>query len=143
MPAIEPLPAFVARVEAATLDQFPGARCSPAEFARMKDFILSIYRGVRSGGTLADAVGHPIDCIPFEDQPSVRTARAAGHDVQRIAPPAARIQGMPPVDSAPRPPAACPEGMVPFTRITLEELTRYETLEAYQHRGSKMAPPTR
>lgn len=128
-----------------------------AEFQKMKDYILrTIYKDVHPVSSHLDGAGHPIDCIPFEQQPGVRAAALAGHVIQRTPPPplmpdpaaeASPPTTAPPPSTIPPPPESpkhqdegrpreapappCPEGTIPMRRITLEEVVRSGSLEHY------------
>ena len=128
-----------------------------AEFDKMKQYILDFYsKGeIKPKHSFLGLGGHPIDCIPFEDQPGIRDAKKAKHEIQLEAPQAAEISG----EAVAGPPRAmeldvqegtpmapqlarglddplgnkryCPEGHVPLRRVTLKQLTRFGSLEAF------------
>jgi hypothetical protein len=143
----EPFDRFITRTAAARPEDFHDARPAAAEpaeagpaadvgeFERMRAYILNFYEGVRPVRSFIDAGGSPIDCVPFEQQPSVRAANAAGLHIAAPAPsPARKGRGA-------RRPAPCPEGTVPMVRITLERLIPYGTLENYFSKTHQAAPP--
>jgi hypothetical protein len=120
---------------------------TPAAFEEMRQHILTMYGGVsvRHSFLLGS---DPYDCVPIMQQPSVRLR---GLKSIATAPPS------PPVPSGTRlsnPPATqtgqlrpgqtldalgnsviCEEGTIPMRRITLEELSRFETLQQFFQKG--------
>ena len=137
MPEIVPFDRFIAAVAEARPEQYAddleaGARAAGvtletarAEFERMKKYLLSHYEGVHPVGSFLDSNGQTIDCVPFEQQPTVRAAIKRGIKVPRPAP-------RPLPASAPKP--VCPEGTVPMLRITLQQLARHGTLDHFFHK---------
>jgi hypothetical protein len=127
-----------------------------AEFERMKQYILDTYEGVHPVGSFLGPSGQVIDCVPFDQQPSVRAARAAGLEVTRRPSPPVLPQWQqsqaPPRHDHPGAAAAaevggpshafrCPEGNVPLMRITLEHLLRLGSLDNFFHKSpGKVAP---
>ncbi|HYH66056.1 MAG TPA: hypothetical protein VD866_15285 [Urbifossiella sp.] len=129
---------YLAAVRAASAADHPAV--APAEFERMRDYLLRLYDGVRPVGTHRDPSGAVVDCVPFDQYPTVRAARAAGHEVARTAP---RPSGFatpdcgPPTAATALPPPPCPPGNVPMARLTLDELARHGTLDRF------FAPPAK
>lgn len=74
-----------------------------AEVEHMKNYILSYYREVTPVCSFLHAGGQVIDCVPFDQLPTVRAAREAGCDTQAPAPEPVPVSGAsPPSDpSAP------------------------------------------
>ncbi|HEX4611676.1 MAG TPA: hypothetical protein VH092_26000, partial [Urbifossiella sp.] len=135
-----PFDRYLAAIRAADPADYPAV--APAEVERMRDYLLRYYDGVRPVGTHLDPSGATVDCVPFEQFPTVRAARAAGIDVAQTAPR--------PTGSAPGPataagphstPAAiwphspCPAGHIPVARLTLDDLVRHGSLDRF------LAPP--
>lgn len=138
----EPFDQFLARTAAACPEDYPallppgasGAAVPAevaAEFGRMKDYLRRYYEGVQPVRTFLDAAGHPVDCVPFSQLPTVRAAVAAGLKVPTPHP-------HPPAAGHRQPP--CPGDSVPLPRITLEHLTRYRTLDDFFRKGPPPAP---
>jgi hypothetical protein len=142
MATLTPFDVFLTETAAATPEQYAEAlvagaqhagislKDAEAEFEKMKAHVLSYYEGVHPVGIFEDALGQIIDCVPFEQQPAVRSARAKGLSVAVAAPPhpsgvAGRMQHEKGTN-APAP--LCPKGAVPIVRLTLERLVRYGTL---------------
>jgi len=141
----KPFNEFYAELQRAELAQYasrPETRVrSDAAFAEQKQHLLGLYAGVNAAHSFVDAGGQVFDCIPADQQPALKK-----HGGKLAAPPA-----VPTVPKAPGVPAAptrgadaaalvparrdafgnemsCPAGTVPIRRVTLEELTRFETL---------------
>jgi hypothetical protein len=131
MHSVEPFDDFLARVRVARRDQFSGAACSEPEFERMKAYILHLNQDVHVARSFADSSGRPIDCIPFDELPTVRAARARGHQVQVNPPPLPRAEGQAAAPTRPSSLGPCPEGAVAWPRLTLEDLVSHPTLEDY------------
>ena len=132
------------------------------EFEGMKDFLVRLYEGTSCGHTFLDASGNPIDCLPFEHQPTVRAARKKGIDPKRKLPPPPPLDhaaefDIDSMDSGPRPTGlvaplrqgkvdlygnkvAAPSGTVPFRRLTLARLAQLGGLERHFR---KTPPPVR
>ncbi len=149
----EPFDQFLARTASAQLESYlKFFRASPAgkalgpsavaaEFEQMKKQHAELYRGVKPVKSFFDAAGHVVDCIPFDQQPSVRAARIAGIPVHEHMPPPphlgtghahpqdaaeSRCQTPPSVQPGP---SMCPPGSVMMRRVLLEDLVRAGTLE--------------
>jgi hypothetical protein len=155
MPDPEPFDQFLARTASAQLEpHLKALRASPAaealdlsalaaEFEKMKKHHAELYRGVKPVRSFFDAAGHVVDCIPFDQQPSVRAARAAGIPVHEHMPPPPHLGTghahpqdateskcqTPP--SGQQGPSMCPPGSVMMRRVLLEDLVRAGTLENY------------
>jgi hypothetical protein len=112
------------------------------ELEKMRSHILSLYRGVRPVHSFVDEGGQYFDCIPADEQPSLRQPDGSFARLQEP-PPAPRTPGadrMPPL-AAPAPAAAtndefgnrrsCPQGTIAMRRLTLEEMARYKTLRDF------------
>ncbi len=164
-----PLAEFLPGVAAARFESFPRGpetRVRSAEaFAEMRRHILSLYEGVAVDGLHSFLLdGQHFDCLPIEQQPSVR-GLGIGHvevapppPLSIAAEPAAPAAGAPvagePAPVAPEEPHAraaspltlgahdafgneiqCAEGTIPMRRVTLEEMTRFETLRQFFEKG--------
>jgi hypothetical protein len=118
----EPYDEFHRRLVEARAEDYPGL--DPHEFRRMKEYLLNYYG---PGKPIATSVrgGQVIDIIPFDQQLAVRQAAAAGHPIP-TPPPHLHARAAPP-------------GPIERPRITLEQLARYGTLDAY----FRKAPPPR
>jgi hypothetical protein len=109
-------------------------------FSEMKQHLLSMYRGVEATHSFMDDAGQIFDCIPKEQQPSLR---AAGTNVAKApdlpAPPGTKSAEHKTVESqlaaghkdAQGNVKRCPEGTIPVRRITMEELARFKDLQHF------------
>jgi hypothetical protein len=108
---------------------------SETEFAAMRAYLESYYAGVAPTNSFAVG-GQIVDCVPIQEQPSLRNGASVA---------------TPPPDDAGDPPAAgvteaspnahgggahghddrCTSGAIPIRRLTLEELTRFQTLSDF------------
>jgi hypothetical protein len=111
-------------------------------FEEMRQHILSLYDGVKpTHSFLLDA--HYIDCIPIEQQPSVR---ALGLKQIAAPPPAMQTPSHGRSGAGPLPlemgltdefgnRVECEEGTIPMRRVTLEDVTRFKTLREFFQKG--------
>lgn len=170
MDQVEPFTEFLARTAEARPEQYSDAvraaaeshglpiEKGAAEFERMKSYILSYYQGVRPVRSFLNAAGQAVDCVPFEQQPTVRAARAAGYLIEVSPPTPAATPGMSLPDDAgplsapvsgsslppnatrssasPSPPSSpepsqVPPGTVPLLRVTLDRLIPLGTVDNF------------
>ena len=141
---------FVQELEGATFEEFAHQKAAKVrnegEFKKMRQHLLSMYQGVdvTHSFALEDQI---FDCVPIDQQPSVRQL---GLDKIELEPPAPTIEvegdgnedpgsG---IDKATSPltlglkdafghEVSCEEGTIPLRRVTLEEMTRFKTLEGF------------
>lgn len=108
---------------------------SAAAFEEAKQHVLSLHRGVHVQASFEDAAGQVFDCVPIEQQPALRKS-----DGQVAAPPTrqalpGQLAMVSTAAASLRSPtgtlASCPAGTVPIRRVTLEEVSRFETLDHY------------
>lgn len=169
MSTVEPFTDFIARTAAARPEQYAAeihaaavahgltdAEVS-AEFDRMKAYILSYYQGVQPVRSVRDASQQIVDYVPYDQQPAVRAAAAAGNPTWIAPPTPAPISdaseyagksagnepcsGMAnapgtasPVSALPRSPvskASAPTGEVALIRVTLKRLLSLGTLDNF------------
>lgn len=108
----------------------PGAVVKDAEaFEQMRSYILKLYGGVHVQRSYEIGT-QMVDCVPENEQPSLR----------------GQASSMTAVDDEREPAATegCGSATIPMRRITLEELTRFRTLEDYLHKaphGEAPVPP--
>jgi neprosin-like protein len=114
------------------------------DFEAMRQHILSLYEGVTVAHSfLVDA--QYFDCVPIDQQPSVRQLGlkhalltppppTSGPEEKSQAPRESRgltspltLGLMDPFGNA----VSCEEGTIPMRRVTLEEMSRFETLEKF------------
>ncbi len=120
-----------------------------ARFNEMRAYLLDHYQGVTVPHSFMDEDGQIWDCVPIDQQPSLK-----GTGLKVATPPPSL-----PVAPAEGQPAAkentimlqaqltpdrkdhlgnvmhCPKGTIPIRRITLDEMTRFETLDRFFHKG--------
>lgn len=121
------------------------------QFDKMKRYVLEYYEGVKPEHTYLDIAGNFIDCIPFEQQATVRAARAKGLKVPKQPPHTSRDQDRPRGAGARFGPETsnvvsphrrggvdlfgneryCPEGTVPVRRVSLARLAWYGEFERF------------
>ena len=132
-------------------------------FSEMREHILGLYEGVEAPHSFMDETGAIFDCIPVEQQPSLRGSAEAVPVAPDLPPPPDQRGEIPAgvadqderrdnlADSALTPDRSdaygnvmhCPEGTIPMRRVTLEDLTRFETLQDFFAKGPRGAarPP--
>lgn len=144
---------FLASTQKATYADYAkraGAKvANEKEFLRMKAHVLSMYEGVVvKNSFVMDANGH-IDCIDAKSQPSLRQD---GKQLTIQTPPNAvpveeraqerKAEGVQPMLSPEKKDRFgnvmyCESGFIPLRRITLDELTRFATLEDFFNKFGK------
>jgi hypothetical protein len=136
----------------------PNARVADeGAFQSMKAHVLSLYRGIDIKRSFLGRSGQEVaDCVPIDQQPGLR-----GQALPRELPPpfdlpvaspdaASPDQANPqtPVDIALTPGEKdrlnnemyCPEGQIPMRRVTLDEITKFKSLDEFLHRGKRPPP---
>jgi len=118
-----------------------------AEFEKMKSHILSMYEGVTVNHSFVEADGMYVDCIPFDQQPSLKALKLEEQSTELEAPQ--------PADLSPEKAGSenkstgvdislkkgsvdefgnekyCPKGSIPMRRLQLETMVRFETLDSF------------
>src|SRR5918911_1731867 len=150
------LNAFIESIQSASHADFaPRAESRVAHeesFSEMRAHILGLYEGVEAPHSFMDETGAIFDCIPIEQQPSVRGSTEGvptAPDLPPLAPdlpggtmgaergPDTRMDNLADTTLGPERRDAhgnvmnCPEGTIPMRRVTLEDLTRFETLRDF------------
>jgi Neprosin len=113
-------------------------------FAAMRDHVLSLYEGVHSVHAFEDHNGSIFDCIPVQEQPSLRGKQPMSpvdlpgvpqRDAQKAEAPgkAAPLHaplraGQPDRHGNER---HCPEGHIPMRRVRLEEMARFADMRRF------------
>jgi hypothetical protein len=130
-------------------------------FADMKSHILGLYDKVEAPHSFVDETGAIFDCVPIEQQAGLRGSKE----------PVPKAPDLPPLESADAAASApaddeyratlagtplaatrkdfhgnamhCPAGTVPIRRVTLEDMTRFPTVDAFKQKGPGMTgrPP--
>ncbi len=156
--AIVPLRAYLDSIQSAAYAEYAAkARAKVVNehaFAEMKAHILQLYQGVEAVNSFSDEGGGVFDCIPVEQQPALR-----GSTGRPLTPPTLPAGfGDEPDDAAStsliesplRPDRKdqhgnlmyCPDGTIPMRRVTLDDLTRFETLHDFFSKGARAEPPS-
>lgn len=119
-----------------------------AAFADMQAHILSLYDNTEAVHSFMDETGAVYDCIPAEQQPSLRGSRE-GIPSAPDAPPHEAAGGpsdelrdsliVSPLGSDKKDKFGnvmdCPQGTIPMRRVTMEQLARFETLKDFFRKG--------
>jgi hypothetical protein len=146
--SIEPFGKFLERTRSARHENYSrstGSRVrDPAAFEEQRKHILSLYQGVAAAHSFVDSGGQIFDCIPVRQQ---RSLRGSNEEVAQppILPKGVQAQATQDIVPLLHPlrlgrfdrygnEMACPPGTVPIRRVTLEEVTRFETLGHYQRK---------
>jgi hypothetical protein len=132
-PAVEPFAQFLQDLATAPTAAYvghPGAAVgSEAALEEMRQHLLKLYAGVAVEHSFA-LDGQVFDCVPVEQQPSVRllglTAIAAPPPS-----PAAAPRDQTPFGAS----SQCDDGTIPMRRITLAEMSRFKTLQDFFAKG--------
>jgi Neprosin len=122
------------------------AKANESEFTAMKAHIMGLYRGVTEVHSFEDQNGSIFDCIPLTQQPALRgAAPAKAPDLPTIDTRAGN-KGEPTGDRRPIEITAdfrsgktdrygnqmvCPAGHIPMRRLSLEEMTRFESMKLF------------
>ncbi len=131
------------------------------EFERMRAYLSEHYRNTSVVHSFVDEGGRIVDCIPFDQQPTVQAVRRKGIDVLRTAPPPlpnnrpVRMEIGPAENPRNRPIVpplakglrdaegnlrAAPAGTAPVVRITLERLATHGRLDDFFRKGPPVGP---
>jgi hypothetical protein len=154
------LKVFVGSIQSAKFSDYSSKVASmvahEAAFAEMKAHILNLYDKTEVQHSFVDESGAVFDCIPIEQQLSLRGSTGAipkAPDLPKV------MAGGGPQDerkdaviASPLGPdrkdrhgnvMQCPLGTVPIRRVTLEDLTRFGTLQDFFQKGPRGAgrPP--
>jgi Neprosin len=150
------LNAFIESLQSASHAEFaPRAESRVAHedaFSEMRAHILGLYEGVEAPHSFMDETGAVFDCIPVEQQPSLRGSAEGvpmAPDLPPLTPDLQRGTAAGEGDQDERRDNLadttltlerrdaygnvmyCPEGTIPMRRVTLEDLTRFETLQDF------------
>jgi len=117
---------------------------SSAAFEEMRQHLLTLYTGVHVAHSLL--FGEDVfDCVPIMEQPSVRLQGIT--EIAKTPEPIALEGAGDPAESDIEPATqspgdACEEGTIPMRRITLEEMTRFPSLQAFFAKSNGETGPT-
>jgi hypothetical protein len=156
---IQPLRAYLESVDAAQPTHYMAAADSRVAhedaFAEMRRHVLQHYEGVEAQHSFVDENGSIFDCIPVEQQPSLRSGQAVAKapDLPRPERPATAVadsrrpQPVPPLQAGRTDRHGnrmlAPEGTIPMLRLTLETMARFRTLQHFLQKspyGSAVPP---
>ena len=165
---IPSLSAFVESLQSASHAEFATRAGSKVaherSFSEMREHILGLYEGVEAPHSFIDEAGAIFDCIPVEQQPSLRGSAEEVPTAPDLPPlaqdsPAHTATADDAEDGSDYPAGAdlspgrtdaygnvmhCPEGTIPMRRVTLEDLSRFETLQDFFAKGPRgVARPPR
>jgi hypothetical protein len=127
-------------------------------FAEMKAHILKLYDKTEAPHSFMDEGGGIFDCIPIEQQPALRGTSGSVPKAPDAPHHEAAVAGAPhdeKKDTLLESPLGadkkdkhgnvmhCPPGTIPMRRVTLEDLSRFETLQDFFRKGPRGAgrPP--
>jgi hypothetical protein len=145
----------VARMEHVSFSEMQDE--APEEFTKIKGYVLERYRDVESQHSFMDAAGNMVDCIPFEQQSTVRAATKLGYKVRKKPARPSKVvrEGEPdpasfgPSGQSVPPPLRrratdlygnqiyCPSGCVPIRRVTLSQISRFGKLEQFFRKAGR------
>jgi neprosin-like protein len=154
--------AFVESIDRAKADDYlgkPGVRAADrASFDKMKAYLVDHYRGMHVTHTFTEAGDVSVDCVPILEQPSIKNLRSDERTIERRPPSVLETpRGIEPqqgrtefsarrtiditlkrgvVDAAGRE-RFCRGDTIPIRRITLDDLVRFRSLEAFFHKGER------
>ena len=142
-----PFRAFIGAVRTANPEALQNAGASE----EMRQYILTMYEGVEVTHSFVLDSRH-FDCVPIEQQPSVRllglTSIASPPPAKAPAPDApagtvsvkSQFDGAPPFDLYGNS-ARCEAGTIPMRRIALEDMARFPTLRQYFQKSPDESVP--
>jgi hypothetical protein len=159
--------AFHDHVKTATFGSYKKTKgfrvASKAAFEEMRAHLMARHKNHKVKHTFLSKNGHPIDCVPIEQQPSLQHKLLAGHKIQLKAPALPEMALKAPKKApgttehatlalrkgqkdAHGNEMAAPAGTIPIRRVTLEDLTRFKTLKDYLSKhpsggGHQLAKP--
>lgn len=121
------------------------------EFEAMRAHLVARHADVEVAHSYTDGAGHIFDCIPIEQQPSLKGSRGKVAEPPelaqilgaRTAAPARAVLAAAPGTDRYGNVMQCPPGHIPVRRITLEEMTRFPTLrDFFRKTSAKALAPT-
>ncbi|MBW8812588.1 MAG: neprosin family prolyl endopeptidase [Caulobacterales bacterium] len=113
-------------------------------FEEQKQHLLDLYAGIEVRHSFQDPSGQIFDCVPIAEQPALRRESLAEPPEVPGAEKAAAQKA--PTQTGPLHETrldahgnamSCPPGFVPLRRITLDELTRFETLSHFRRKSPR------
>jgi hypothetical protein len=150
MPQFVPFADFIKQTKTARLAHYLAAGAAvteEVEFERMRAHLLLLYGNMTVTHSYETSDGNTFDCVPIAEQPGLRLAErrtdkpAAPPDLGPTPAPVGTTPkhtlqaGLPQVAPGSKDghgnARTCPPGTIPMRRITLEEMTRFRTLEDF------------
>jgi hypothetical protein len=153
---------FMLDIQEAQADQFVGKRGYRVQdevaFDKMKNYLLNRYKGVHVTHSFIGPNNERVDCIPVQEQPSIKDRKGPAGPIDWKVPPVPPTSGMlksepatgefkgrKAVDLTLKPDALDPEGnarfctgnTIPVRRVTIEDVARFPTLEAFFRKGER------
>ena len=146
IPSLEDFRKSIDSAEHGSFARSSKAKANESEFPAMKAHILGLYHGVTEVHSFEDENGSIFDCIPVTQQPALKGAAPAKAPDLPTMEKKADAHGEPVGDwqSIEIQPGlhtdktdkhgnkmACPPDHIPMRRVTLEELTRFESMKHF------------
>jgi hypothetical protein len=139
---------FMESVQSAKHEEYIGKKenkvANQRSFTEMRAHLINLYQGVEVLHSFVDENGSVFDCIPVQQQPSLKgvgQALAKPPDIPAIKGKPSAKENMTPANvESPLSPTrkdkfgnvmSCPPGTIPQRRVTLEELARFETMRHF------------
>lgn len=152
--------AFLDSLQSAQHAEYAGLTASrvahEGAFAEMQAHLVQLYENVDAPHSFVDETGAIFDCIPIEQQPGLRGTSESVPTAPDLPPLESDVEAQAAargglqeerrdeLATSPLGPERtdyhgnvmqCPEGTVPVRRITLEDLSRFETLQDFFRKG--------
>ncbi|RYY20594.1 MAG: DUF4409 domain-containing protein, partial [Sphingobacteriaceae bacterium] len=122
---------------------------SAGNFEEMRVYLADHYSGVTVPHSFMDEDGQIYDCVPIDQQPALKgtgikaetppdlPVAKAERDTKTTSPKTVELQAQLSPNRKDHLGNAmfCPKGTIPIRRVTLEEMSRFETLDHYFHKG--------
>jgi hypothetical protein len=124
----------------------------PNAFKEMQMYLLRTHEGLDIAHSFADDAGQTFDCVPINQQPSLKgtgRAPATPPDLSALSGARSGVGAAPSVSGplhADRKDRhgnvmACPPGTIPMRRVTLDQLARFRTLTDYHSKKPRSYRP--
>lgn len=110
---------------------------SDDHFAEMKSYLLDLYDGVSATHSFADENGQVFDCVPIEQQPSLKGGEKAAEPVDQpgAVQPSGELQAQPQLNPERKDKFGnsmwCPPGTIAVRRVTMNELSRFRNMRDF------------
>src|SRR5215831_1968840 len=151
---IESLGAYVGSLASTTHSAFVAKSerkvAHEGAFEEMKAHILNLYEKVEAPHSFMDETGAIFDCVPVEQQPALRGTKESVPKAPDL--PNTKLSGKDEKNDVLVPAhlgddkkdhfgnvMKCPDGTIPMRRVTLEDLTRFPTLQDFFRKAPRKA----